>query len=130
MGLFKGIKDMKTMVAAAPGMIDQANLMAAQSRQLADAQQQQAMAVAQTQGVAPMAGEDVFAPIANVTMEQYVAVTKGIAAYNYDQTMLPMVAAQHGIDRARWDLAAAGFNARVTASSAFAQRFNRLYRQG
>ena len=129
MGLFKSMKDMKEMVAAAPAMVEQAQMMGAQAQQMAYAQQQQAMAAAQAAGVAPVADGDVFAPIAGVTVEQYVAVVKGIAAYNYDQNMLPMLAAQHGIDRASWDQAAAGFNARVTSSPAFAQHFNTLYRQ-
>ena len=129
MGLFKGMKDMKQMVSAAPEMVQQAQMMGAQAQQMAAAQQQAAMAAAQTQGVAPIAGEDIYAPIAGVTVEQYVKVVKGIAAYNYDQNMLPTVAAQHGIDGDSWAKAAAGFNARVTSSPAFAQHFNALYRQ-
>jgi len=136
MGLFKSMKDMKEMVAAAPAMVEQAQVMGAQAQQMqyamqqqAYAQQQQAMAAAQAAGAAPTADGDVFAPIAGVTVEQYVAVVKGIAAYNYDQNMLPTLAAQRGIDRASWDQAAAGFNARVTSSPAFAQHFNTLYRQ-
>lgn len=129
MGLFKGMKDMKQMVSAAPEMVASAQQMGMQAQQMAVAQQQAAMAAAQAQGVAPVAGEDVFAPIAGVTVEQYVKVVKGIAAYNYDQNMLPTIAAQHGIERGAWDQAAAGFNARVTSSPAFAQHFNLLYRQ-
>ena len=129
MGLFKSMKDMKQMVAAAPAMVEQAQVMGAQAQQMAYAQQQQAYAAAQAAGVAPTADGDVFAPIAGVTVEQYVAVVKGVAAYNYDQNMLPTLAAQRGIDRANWDQAAAGFNARVTSSPAFAQHFNTLYRQ-
>ena len=129
MGLFKSMKDMKQMVAAAPAMVEQAQVMGAQAQQMAYAQQQQAYAAAQAAGVAPTADGDVFAPIAGVTVEQYVAVVKGVAAYNYDQNMLPTLAAQRGIDRANWDQAAACFNARVTSSPAFAQHFNTLYRQ-
>jgi hypothetical protein len=139
MGIFKGLKDMRDMVNAAPTMVDQAQQMQANAQQMQYAQQQQAYAMqapyspqqayAQPQAAPAAAGGDVFAPIAGVTVEQYVAVVKGIAAYNYDQNMLPMVAASHGIDAARWAEAAAGFNARVTASPAFAQHFNALYRQ-
>lgn len=136
MGIFKGIKDMKQMVAAAPGMVEQAQMMGAQAQQLqyaqqqvAAQQQQQAMTAAQAAGVAPVAGGDVYAPIAGVTVEQYVAVVKGIAAYDYDQNMCAPLAAQRNIDRANWDQAAAGFNARITTNPAFAQHFNTLYRQ-
>ena len=71
---------------------------------------------------------ELLAPIAGVTVEQYVAVSKGVAAYNYDQTKLPLVAAELGIDAAVWETAAAGFNARVSTSPAFARHFNALYR--
>lgn len=123
MGLFKSIKDMKDLAAAAPGMVDQAQMMQANA-----AQMQQAMAQAAAYNTPQTASPELLAPIAGVTVEQYVAVVKGIAAYNYDQNMLPTVAASHGIDRAAWETAAAGFNARVTSSPAFAQHFNALYR--
>lgn len=71
---------------------------------------------------------ELLAPIAGVTVEQYVAVSKGVAAYNYDQAKLPLVAAELGIDAAVWETAAAGFNARVSTSPAFARHFNALYR--
>ena len=137
MGIFKGLKDMKDMVHAAPGMIDQAQAMQANAQQMQYAQQQQAYAQ-QQQAMAtagsPAAGaqgahDDIFGPIAGVTMQQYVAVAKGIAAYNYDQNMLPSVAASMGIDAASWAEASTGFNARVTSSPAFAQQFNTMYRQ-
>lgn len=71
---------------------------------------------------------ELLAPIAGVTVEQYVAVSKGVAAHNYDQAKLPLVAAELGIDAAVWETAAAGFNARVSTSPAFARHFNALYR--
>jgi hypothetical protein len=133
MGLFKGMKDMRDMVNAAPAMVEQAQILQGQANQMAYANQQAMMAqqamVAQQQMGAPGAGGQQFPPIAGVTVEQYVAVVKGIAAYNYDQNMLPAVAAQHGIDAASWATAAAGFNAQVTSNPAFAQHFNTLYRQ-
>jgi hypothetical protein len=132
MGILKSMKDMKQMVAAAPAMIDQAQVLQAQAAQMQAAQAQAAQAQAaaafashpSTPGLTP----DLLTPVAGVTVEQYVAVVKGIAAYNYDQAMLPSVAASHGIDRAAWDTAAAEFNVRVTSSPAFAQHFNALYR--
>ena len=76
---------------------------------------------------APLSPE-LLAPIAGVTVEQYAAVCKGVAAYNYDQSTLPTVAASMGIGQAAWETAAAGFNARVSTSPAFARHFNSLYR--
>jgi hypothetical protein len=74
------------------------------------------------------AGEELLTPIAGVTVEQYVQVCKGVAAYNYDQSMLPIVADRLGITADAWTMAAAGFNARVSNSPAFARHFNALYR--
>jgi hypothetical protein len=133
MGLFKSFKDMKDMAAAAPAMIDQAQVMQANAMQMQQAMAHQAAAAQQAAyaagGPVPAGlSPELTAPIAGVSVEQYVAVVKGIAAYNYDQSMLPTVAASHGIDRAAWEQAAAGFNARVTSSPAFAQHFNALYR--
>jgi hypothetical protein len=120
MGFFKGKKDTKETVHAAPRVIEQAQVMQAYA-------QQQATAASPAGGAT--AEGDIFAPIAGVTVQQYVAVARGIAAYNYDQNMLPSVAASMGIDADSWAQAAAGFNARVTSSPAFAQHFNTLYRQ-
>lgn len=134
MGFFKQMKDMKEMVHAAPGMIDQAQVLQAQATQMQTAMAQQAQAQTAAAFAAPGATPgmtpDLLAPVAGVTVEQYVAIVKGVAAYNYDQAMLPTIAAGHGIDRDSWDAAAATFNARVTSSPAFAQHFNTLYRAG
>jgi hypothetical protein len=128
MGFFKQMKDMKEMVHAAPAMIDQAQVMAAQAKQMQAAQQAQTAAAFANPAAAPVLSADMLMPAAGVTVEQYVAVVKGVAAYNYDQAMLPTIAASHGIDRTSWDEAASVFNARVTSSPAFAQHFNMLYR--
>jgi hypothetical protein len=134
MGIFKSMKDMKQMVAAAPAMIDQAQVLQAQANQMqaAMAQQSQAQTAAAfaNPGATPGLNADLIAPVAGVTVEQYVTVVKGVAAYNYDQNMLPTIAAGLGIDRESWDTAAATFNSRVTSSPAFAQHFNTLYRAG
>ena len=53
MGFLKGMKDMKATVAAAPGMIDQAQQMAASAQAMQAAQMQQMMA--QQQVAAPQA---------------------------------------------------------------------------
>jgi hypothetical protein len=135
MGMLKRMKDMKDMVDAAPGMMAQGQQLAAQAQQMAAAQQATAQAqMAQYQaqsgfgqpGLAP-AGAD-FEPVAGVTLEQFAAVSKGVAAYNYDGTKLPEIAQSHGIDPVSWESAAAGWNARMS-NPAVAQRFNQLYRE-
>jgi hypothetical protein len=104
------------------GMFKQMKAQHAEAQQSVMAQQ----AAAATHPEAQAA--DMLAPIAGVTVEQYVYVVKGIAAYNYDQAMCPTIAAGIGISGDNWETAAEGFNARICASPSFAQHFNRLYR--
>jgi hypothetical protein len=137
MGMMKRMKDMRDMANAAPGMIAQAQQMGAQAQEMAAAQQQAAqarMAAMQAQqqggfaapGAAP-AGPD-FEPIAGVSLEQFAAISKGVAAYNYDASKLVEVAASKGVDAASWETAHVGWNDRIKANPAVAQRFNLLYR--
>jgi ATP/maltotriose-dependent transcriptional regulator MalT len=140
MGMMKRMKDMKDMVNAAPGIMQQAQEMQQQAQQMgAQAQQyaaaQQAAAQAQyaaaqgqfaQPGAAPT-GPD-FEPIANVSLELFAAISKGVAAYNYDAAKLPEVAASKGVDPGSWDQASRGWNDRIKANPAVAQRFNVLYR--
>jgi hypothetical protein len=140
MGMMKRMKDMRDMVNAAPGMMQQAQemqaqaqAMGAQAQQYAAAQQaaaQAQMAAAQGQfaqpGAAPT-GPD-FEPIAGVSLELFAVISKGVAAYNYDAAKLPEVAASKGVDADTWDEASRGWNDRMKANPAVAQRFNLLYR--
>jgi hypothetical protein len=140
MGMMKRMKDMRDMVNAAPDMIRQAQEMGAQAQQMgAQAQQyaaaQQAAAQAHLAaqqggfaqpGAAPT-GPD-FEPIAGVSLEQFAAISKGVAAYNYDASKLADVAAEKGVDAASWESAHNGWNERIKANPAVAQRFNVLYR--
>jgi multidrug efflux pump subunit AcrA (membrane-fusion protein) len=134
-GMFKQLKDMKKAVEAAPGLVDQSMQMADQAQQMAAAQQaaaqqaaaQQAAAQqAATQQAAPGAGGD-FEPIAGVSLEQFAEVCKGLAAHGYDQSKGPEVAASKGIGPAEWQQALDGWNARVKANPAVAQRFSAAY---
>ena len=136
MGIFKQMKDMKDMVAAAPGLVEQAQQMGAQAQQMAAAQQAAAQArLAQLGGTQPGAfgqqaaptGPD-FEPIDGVTLEQFAAVGKAVAAYNYDGTKLPQIAASKGISGPAWESASRGWNDRMMANPAVAQRYNQLYR--
>ena len=139
MGMLKRMKDMKDMVDAAPGMIQQAQQLGAQAQQMASAQQAAAQAqMAQYGGMGQMggmpgampgaapAGPD-FEPIAGVSIEQYAAISKGIAVFNYDQSKLVEVAASHGVPAPAWEQAASGWNQRIKANPAVGQRFNQLY---
>jgi len=140
MGMMKRMKDMRDMVNAAPDMVRQAQemgaqaqAMGAQAQQYAAAQQAAAQAQrAQAQGAfaqpgAAPTGPD-FDPIAGVSLELFAAISKGVAAYNYDAAKLPEIAASNGVDAGTWDEASRGWNDRIKANPAVAQRFNVLYR--
>ena len=131
MGLFKDMKDMKNAVAAAPGMVDQAQQMAA------NAQAMQAQMMAQQQAAmqqVPMANPSMAAPggnlepIAGVDLTTYARIVKAIAPLNYDQSALPGIAATHGIDGASWQAAHDGWNARIQGDPGVARVFSDVYR--
>ena len=131
MGMLKRMKDMRDMVEAAPGMVQQAQQLGAQAQEMAAAQQAAMQAQAAQYGGSPAgtaaAGAD-FEPVAGVSLEQFAAVSKGVAAFGYDPTKLPEIAASKGIDAVTWDAASRGWNERIHRNRAVAQRFNQLYR--
>jgi hypothetical protein len=142
MGIFKQIRDMKDMVNAAPGLVEQAQQMGAQAQQMAAAQRAAAQAqMAQYGGAQPgvfgqqaafgqpaaPTGPD-FEPIDNVSLDQFAAVTKAVAAFNYDGSKLPQIAASRGIPACAWETACNGWNERIKSNPAVAQRYNQLYR--
>ena len=106
MGMFKsmtkGFKDMKEMVNTAPDMIEQAQGLAANAQAMRASYQQQAAAAAAdaTQSATATTSAAELEPIAGVSIETFAQVCKGLAAYNYDQTKAPGLAAARGIDAA------------------------------
>jgi hypothetical protein len=152
MGILKKMKDMTDMVNAAPGMVAQAQQMGAQAQQLGAQYQQLAVARQQAalqaqmaaggggaqpggfaQGGFPQAGIDStgpdFEPIAGVSLDQYAAVCKAVAAFNYDPAKLPEIAASRGIPALAWETASQGWNDRLKRNQALARRFNQLHRE-
>jgi hypothetical protein len=84
-------------------------------------------------GVMPPAGpvdDKDLEPIAGVSLQQYVDISKGLAAYGYDQSKAVEVAASKGVSAADWEAAVAGWNDRIKANRAIGQRFNELYMGG
>ena len=124
MGLFKQMKDMKTMV-------EQAQQMGAQAQEMAAAQQaaaQQAMNQQQAANTAAAAsGEGDFEPINGVTLEQYASICKQLGANANDQAQAHAAAEAAGIQPADWDAASAGWGERMKGGTAVGQRFNQLY---
>lgn len=131
MGLFKQIKDMKDVVAGAPGLVDQSMEMAANAQVMQQqmlAQQQAAVQQAMGQqgaGVAPQPGG--LDPIAGVDLAKYAKIVKAIAPLNYDQSLLPGIAASNGVDAASWTQAHDGWNARIKADPGVASAFSAAY---
>jgi hypothetical protein len=117
------------VVAAAPNMVEEAQKMAANAQTMAAQQQQAAaamMAGQQQAAAAPGVGPD-FDPVAGVSLEIYAEVAKGLAEYNYDQSMAVQIAGMKGIAADAWQTASDTWNARMKANPAVAQRFNALY---
>jgi cytochrome c1 len=128
MGLFKQVKEMKGMIQDAPEQVRMANAIGAQAQQLAAAQQAAAHAQSAAVLAAAPAGDPAdHEPIAQVSIELYVDISKGLATVGYDQSKGPEIAAQHGVSADRWETAVAGWNDRIRTSPDVASRFNALY---
>jgi hypothetical protein len=130
-GLFKQMKDMKTVVNAAPGMVDQAQQLGAQAQEMAAAQQaaaQQAAAAAQANANQQFAaGGPDFEPIAGVPLELYAEISRELANHGYDQSQAVQIAASKGVSADSWQAAMTGWNDRMKANPAIGQQFNKLY---
>jgi hypothetical protein len=130
MGLFKQMKDMKQAVAAAPGMIEQAQQLGASAQALQQAQQahlaQAGQAMAFQQQVAQPVDAALLAPIVGVDLPTYAWVVKQIAAHGYNQALLPSFAAQKGISASDWQAAMDGWGERIN-DPALAREFRRHY---
>ena len=68
-----------------------------------------------------------FEPIAGVSLELFAEVSKGLAAYGYDQSKAVEIAASKGVSAENWQQALDGWNVRVKANPAVAQRFSAAY---
>lgn len=121
MGLFTQMKQMKAAVAEAPALI--ANAQQLQQAQLAQAQM---MAATPPVNGEPTHGEPDM--IAGVSIELYAVISRELSARGGDQALAPVIAGEHGIDRASWDEAVAGWNARMVADPSVARRFNASWR--
>ncbi len=133
------VKDMKAASEAAKGgaeMLKAKDQLLEQAAEMRSAQQaaaQQAMAQGGTvpgAGAMPAPGpidEAELAPIAGVSLEKYVEISKGLGEVGYDQSKSHEVAASRGVSAESWDAAVAGWNDRIKANRAIGQRFNQLY---
>ena len=117
MGLFKQMKDMKNVVNAAPGMIDQAQQLGAQAQAAAQANANQQFA----------AGGPDFEPIGGVSLDLYAEISRELANRGYDQSQAVEVAASKGVSAENWQSAMDGWNGRMKTNPAVGQQFNKLY---
>jgi hypothetical protein len=134
-GLVKDVKHGSEAAKVGAQMLRDKDQMLEQAAQMRAARQQAAMtgAVGMAMpgaGVMPSVGsidDGDLEPIAGVSLEQYVEISKGLAAYGYDQSKAVEVAASKGVSAASWEAAVAGWNDRIKANRAIGQRFNQLY---
>jgi len=133
MGLFKGIKDMKDMMGAAPGLLEQSSQLSANAHAMAAqaAQQQAAGSYGGTTYAIPNTAQEIPAellePIAGVDLAVFAQISAGLAQYNYDQSKAVEIAAARGIDATRWQTALDGWNGRIASAPAVASLFNAYY---
>jgi hypothetical protein len=111
MGLFKKSKD----------LTDQ--LMVQQQAAMSQARDHQAAAAGT---LSPQPGG--LDAIAGVELGVYAQIVKAIAPHNYDQSLLPGIAADAGVDADAWRQAHAGWNERIQNDPAVARAFNDHYR--
>ena len=74
-------------------------------------------------------GDPDFEPIAGVGLEQFAAVSRGIAAFGHDESKLVHVIAAAGIPAGHWEAAARGWADRIQGNHVVARRFNQFYRE-
>jgi hypothetical protein len=132
-GLVKDVKQASEAAKVGAEMLANKDQMLAQAAELR-ASQTAMMSGAGTAmpgaGVMPPVGpidDAELAPIAGVSLEKYVEISKGLSEHGYDQSKATAVAASRGVAAADWEAAVAGWNERIKANRAVGQRFNQLY---
>ena len=134
MGLLKQMKDMKTMVEAAPAMVDQATALGAQAREMGAAQQASMGQMGQMGQMGSMPGpmdpnDPMLAPIAGVDLARYAQLSKAIGHYGLrTQEQIDDYVMRAGHTVADWQQASDGWNARFKANTGlsmlYAQHFS------
>ncbi len=133
MGLFKQMKDMKSVVAQAPDLINQAQALGAQAQQMAAAQQQAAQQMAGAAAVAGMPGatgpldQASLAPIAGVSLDRYAQLSKAIATRGLDKAGCDEFVQSQGISPADYQVMCDGWTERFRGNTALAVHFGNLY---
>jgi hypothetical protein len=129
MGLFKQMKDMKNVVAAAPDMVDQAQQMQANAQQMQTAQMQAAQAGAVPGGVGGPLDAAALEPIAGISLEEYARLSKTIGTRGLDEAGLANYVVGQGHSVESWQAAYEGWNDRFKGNTALAVQYGNLYQQ-
>ena len=129
MRLFKQLRDARRMAQARPGTVQarQASFPPRYAGALRAATDQRAHAERHA-ARADSARESDFEPIAGVSLEQYVDISKVVGAHRYHPGRAPELAATRGIDAESWGQAAVGWSWRMRTNPCVARRFNAIYR--
>ena len=124
-------KDGAEMLQAKDQILEQAaELRAAQAAAAGQQAMPQAAGMAAMQPAPGAIAEGELEPIAGVSLQKYVEISKGLSEVGYDQSKSHEVAASRGVSAEDWDAAVAGWNERIKGNRAVGQRFNQLYMGG
>jgi hypothetical protein len=128
MGLFKGMKDMKDTVAAAPDLIDQAQQMQAQAAQMQAAQAGAMGAVAGMQQGAAAVDPAMLEPIDGISLERYAQLSKSFGSRKLTtEAQINDFLASAGHTPEQWHAAYEGWNARMKQDMALSGHFSALF---
>jgi len=128
MGLFKGMKDMKDAVAAAPDMIDQAQQMQAQAMQMQQNNAGAMGAVAGMQQGAAAVDPALLEPIDGISLERYAQLSKTIGSRQLtSEAQTNEFLVSQGHTQEQWQAAWEGWNARMKQDMALSGHFSALF---
>jgi hypothetical protein len=127
MGLFKQMKDMKTVVAAAPGMIDQAQQLQANAAQLQAANAGYAAGVPGASMMPGTVDASTLEPINGISLEEYARIAKTIGEQRLDQAGTEALVQRLGHSVADWQGAYDGWNDRFKGNTALSVQFGTIY---
>jgi hypothetical protein len=129
MGLFKQMKDMKTVVAAAPGLIDQAQQMQANAAAMQGAQGAGYLGGAVPGGAYAPGRVDggLLDPINGISLDEYARIAKTIGEQRLDQAGTEALVRRVGHSVDDWQSAYDGWNERFKGNTALSVQFGTIY---
>jgi hypothetical protein len=122
MGLFRSVKDRRVAVGVSPGLMNRSSQISTNARVM-----QLAPAHVYRVPSPPPAPARAFESIAGVDLATYANIAASLARHGFDQYEAVGFAASQGIDSASWQAALDGWNQRIAAHPAVAQRFHALF---